>query len=378
VEDLREKIIRLIRPYTGHREGGPITFERFMEMALYEPGMGYYASPHTGLGRAGDYYTSPHMHPVFGAAIGRQVQEMWHAMGRPEGFDIIEMGAGRGYLCLDMLDYLRGGEFFSRLTYTLVEINPYMAEKQKELLKNFEDKVRWASSPEGLGQVRGCVLSNELLDSFPVHLVEMEDGLKEVYVSFEGNKFVEVLGPPSTAGLAGYLREFSIGLPRGYRTEISLKVRDWLRAVDKVLTEGFILTIDYGYPAAEYYSEERTRGTLLCYKGHTLSEDPYEDIGRKDITAHVNFSALKKWGEESGLKCLGFCPQGTFLVASGIDELIAGLYAGRDDYLFEVAKIKRLILPGTMGETHKVMAQYKGEKVPALSGFSLRDQSRYL
>ncbi len=371
MEDLREKIINLIR------QGGPVTFERFMETALYEPGIGYYASPHTELGRAGDFYTSPHMHPVFGAAIGRQIEEMWRIMGSPEGFDIIEMGAGRGYLCLDMLDYLKGGEFFSRLTYTVVEISPYMAERQKELLKSFEDKVRWASSLEGLGPVRGCVLSNELLDSFPVHLVEMEEELKEIYISFEGNRLIEVLGPPSDE-LSGYLREFSIELPRGYRTEISLKVRDWLRAVDKVLEEGFILTIDYGYPAAEYYSEERTRGTLLCYKGHALSEDPYEDIGRKDITAHVNFSALKKWGEESGLECLGFCPQGTFLVALGIDELISELYAGKDDYLFEVAKIKRLILPGTMGETHKVMAQYKGEKVPALSGFSLRDQSRYL
>jgi SAM-dependent MidA family methyltransferase len=359
---IRERIMR----------EGPIPFEAFMQMALYHPGLGYYTSEEMEIGRAGDFYTSPHLHPLFGAMLGRQMEEMWDFMGRPGEFEVVEMGGGRGYLCKDMLDYLKGRDIFPGLSYTLVEINPRMAQRQKELLSDYTDKIKWTHSLAGLKEIRGCILSNELIDAMPVHLIETDGGLSEVYVTVEGDRFVETTGSPSTEGIAAYLREFSIELPRGYRTEVNLGMRGWLGEVSGALAEGFLLTIDYGYPAWEYYSEERTRGTLLCYHKHRLSENPYENIGRQDITSHVNFSALRKWGEQAGLGAVGFCRQGPYLVSLGIDELMA------DSGVMDRARVKGLIMPGAMGDTHKVMVQYRGKGRPELRGFGLKNQLKSL
>jgi SAM-dependent MidA family methyltransferase len=364
---LEQKIIEKIQ------KEGPISFETFMEMALYEPGFGYYTSEKTEIGKAGDFYTSPHLHPVFGVMIGRQIEEMWEVMKEPSDFQIIEIGAGTGYMCKDILDYL-GKRHSSPLAYIIIEQNPFMKHKQQKLLEDYLDKVKWFTSLREIEKIRGCILSNELLDAFPVHIVKTEDELKEVYVTVENNTLVEILMDLSAYAISDYLKEFSIKLPEGYRTEINLRIKDWLKSVDKSLLEGFILTIDYGYPAWNYYSEDRNRGTLLCYYKHQLVEDPYQNVGEQDITAHINFSAVKKWGEDLGLKTLGFCQQGAFLIALGIDEIIKELYENSPDYLFEVAKIKGLILPGTMGESHKVIIQYRGKDYPELRGFSLKNQ----
>jgi SAM-dependent MidA family methyltransferase len=366
---LEQKIIEKIN------KEGPITFETFMEMSLYEPGLGYYSSDSTEIGRAGDFYTSPHLHTVFGAMIGKQLEEMWEVMERPTDFCAVEFGAGAGYMCKDILDYLHNKEVFNSLTYVIVEQTSFIQHKQKILLEIFSGKIIWVSSLKGLSNIKGCILSNELLDAFPVHLIEMDDELQEIYIAIDNDNFYEIKGHLSIDALADYIKEFSIDLPKGYRTEINLRIKDWLRSVNELLSEGFILTIDYGYPAWDYYSEERNRGTLLCYHRHQVNENPYSNIGKQDITAHVNFSSVKRCGEEIGLKTIGFCQQGTFLVSLGIDEMINKLYRNSSDYLFEVAKIKRLILPGTIGETHKVMIQYKGNRYPKLAGFSLRNQA---
>ncbi|MDQ7787975.1 MAG: SAM-dependent methyltransferase [Thermodesulfovibrionales bacterium] len=360
------------------RNEGPITFETFMDMALYEPGLGYYASGKIEIGKAGDYYTSQHLHPIFGALLGRQLEEMWEIMGKPSVFHAIEPGAGTGHLCMDLLNYLAKKELYDSLRYVIVELHPSMREKQQKLLSGFSHKVKWVSALEEMGSISGCILSNELLDAFPVHLVEMEENLREVYVSAENERFEETKGDLSTPALSGYLKEFSLSFPPGYRTEINLRIKEWLRAVSGVLSEGFLITIDYGHPSQEYYSEERNRGTLMCYFRHQVNEDPFSNAGDQDITAHINFSSVKKWGEEYGFRTLGFCRQGTYLVSLGIDEMIAELYKNSKDYLFEVAKIKRLILPGTLGETHNVLIQYKGNKAPTLRGFSLKNQMRKL
>ncbi|MEW6740468.1 MAG: class I SAM-dependent methyltransferase [Nitrospirota bacterium] len=371
---LKEKIIERIK------SEGPINFETFMEMALYYPGLGYYTKDSTKIGRTGDFYTSPHLHSIFGAMIGRQMEEMWTAIGRPEIFHIVEMGAGMGYLAKDMLEYLEEKEIFKHLKYTIVEINPKVRAKQQELLSEFSDKVKWVSHISELKPITGCFLSNELLDAFPVRLIEVsnnpDNGLKEIYVSIDGDDLVEVKMPCS-AEVKKYLNEFGIELPEGYKTEVNLKIKDWLSEVSNKLFEGFILTIDYGYPAQDYYSEDRNRGTLLCYYHHQINENPYQNIGEQDLTAHVNFSSLKKWGDELGLKTIGFCPQGTYLVSLGIDEIIKELYGDSPD-VFDVAKIKGLILPQGMGESHKVMIQYKGKDEPRLRGFSFRNQLKYL
>lgn len=370
---LQQKIVERIKTE------GPIPFETFMEMALYEPGLGYYATDNIEIGRAGDFYTSQHVHPAFGAMIAIQLEEMWKTMGRPPDFYAIEPGAGAGLMCLDILQYLQDKEFYHALTYLLVETNPSVQLKQKNVLIKYEDKVRWASSLPAVGNRKGCILSNELLDAFPVHLVEMNEEIKEIYITFsDDSSFSEIRMPQSTNALTDYFDEFSVQLPKGYRTEINLRIKDWLQSSSEILSEGFILTIDYGYPSREYYSEERNRGTLLCYYRHQVHEDPYTNIGHQDITAHVNFSSVKKWGEFFGFRTLGFCRQGTYLISLGIDGVIQKLYADSPDYLFEVARIKRLIFPGTLGETHKVMVQYKGKGNPQLQGFAMKNQAEKL
>jgi SAM-dependent MidA family methyltransferase len=313
--------------------------------------------------------------------VGRQMEEMWGLMGRPDRFQVVEMGAGMGYLAKDMLDYLNGvdgggKEIFSHLDYTIVELNPSVKAKQQALLDDYRDRVRWVSDPGELGKISGCFLSNELLDAFPVRLVEMDDELMEIRVVAQGEDFVEVQKPCSRE-VAEYFREFGVELTKGCRTEVNLRIRDWLGKISDSLDEGFVLTIDYGYPSWDYYSAGRNTGTLLCYFQHTMSEDPYQHVGEQDITAHVNFSSVKNWGEEAGLKTIGFCPQGTYLVSLGIDEVIMELSGGKPEF-FDTAKIKGLILPEGMGESHKVMIQYKGEGNPVLRGFSLRNQMRKL
>ena len=397
---------------------GPVTFETFMDMALYYPELGYYASSETTIGREGDYYTGPHLHPIFGAMIGRQFMEMWMTMGRPFEFYAVEIGAGLGYLCKDIINYLHRSctdpelsryksDFLKALRYVIIEPYDHFREKQKELLADLltpspssainpplakgehrgiksrmeqqkSNFITWVKSINELDDVVGCFFSNELLDAFPVHMVEMEDELKEVYAAFDGRDLIEEKNKPASGDIADYFRQFSINIQRGYRTEINLRIRNWLSDLNAALSKGYVLTIDYGYSAKEYYSEDRTKGTLLCYRKHQFNESPYLNIGKQDITAHVNFSSLKKWGEELGLKTSGYCAQGAFLISAGIDEVITELYFDSPDYSSKVSKIKGLIMPQGMGESHSVMIQYKGEDMPELRGFSMRNIVEYL
>ena len=164
------------------RAGGPITFDRYMETALYEPDLGYYMTAKSGIGKSGDFYTSQHVHPVFGSMIGRQILEIWEYMGKPGDFITVEPGAGEGFMCLDILSFLRKKDILASMTYVIVELNPWRQKRQKKLLENYPGSVRWVSSLDDLGKFRGCIISNELLDAFPVHLIQMRDELKEVYM----------------------------------------------------------------------------------------------------------------------------------------------------------------------------------------------------
>jgi SAM-dependent MidA family methyltransferase len=353
---------------------GPIPFREFMELALYYPEHGYYTSEHTDLGRMGDFYTSSHVHPVFGACIGKQIEEMWKAIDTPEEFYLIEIGAGKGYLAADMLKYLQGKSFSDAVRYVIVEINPCMQQKQQGILAPYQDKIKWVRTLNEIRSVQGCIVNNELLDSFPVHLVQTErDTLKEIYVSIQDDEFQEILCE-SRSELLDYLKEFKITLPDDYRTEFNLMIKDWLRDVAVVLDEGFLFTIDYGYPSGEYYRPERNRGTLLCYYKHQINERPFEHIGAQDITAHVNFSALKKWGEDVGFVAVGYCRQGTFLVSLRIENVLSEMKAEQGEAVAGYGRVSTLLSPEGMGDSHKVMIQYKGRRKPQLLGFSLRNR----
>lgn len=379
IESVTNELSHIIRDEIYR--SGPITFERFMEMALYHPEAGYYTRSETEIGCAGDFYTSPHLHPIFGAMLGRQIEEFWQAMGRPGRFDIVEMGTGRGYLCHDILSYLGGREIFDCINYGIVELNPVMAQRQRQLLGSLaRGKVRWGSSLAELGHIKGAIISNELIDAFPVHAVIWHEGqLHEIRVAWRDGAFIETLAEPSTPELSAYLEEFSVSLPEGYRTEINLRASRWMDDIAQVLESGFVLTIDYGYPANAYYDSERSSGTLLCYHQHQLVENPYINIGRQDITAHVNFTALVRRGRQKSLNPLGFTRQGIYLVGLGLDEVITELYAGSPSYQSHVSKISGLIMPGAMGDSHKVLVQCKAvDPVPGLRGFSIRNQVQEL
>ena len=355
------------------REEGPLTFARFMETCLYHHQYGYYSSGRGCRGREGDYYTSPTIHPVFGALLGKQMAQMWRILG--EGaFEIVEMGGGEGYLCLDILDYLQRHEpqFFDLLRYRMVEISPVYIEKQEGLLSPHRAKITWDSVEDVRDiKVEGCFLSNELIDAFPVHRVVLEEGeLKEIYVDLDNGKFQEVLDNPSTPEIEAYFKRVGIILTEGQRAEVNLEAFRWLQGVSQGLKRGFVITIDYGYPAQELFSPNRRNGTFLCYQGHKTFSDPYSHLGLQDMTSHVDFTSLILCGEGCGLELTGMVPQYRFLLALGILEEAAR--AGEEEGSWEVMNerltLKNLILPGGMGETFKVLIQHKGIERPQLDG----------
>ncbi len=367
------------------KDGGPMNFSRFMATALYEPKLGYYMRDDLEIGVKGDFYTSPHLHPAFGAMIARQAQECWEAMGQPDEFSIVEAGSGRGFLALDLMDYLSGKPLYSRLSYRIIELNPALLKKQRELLRGHKDKVSWHERLEQAAPVRGMIVTNELLDALPVHLFvklaqsDEPNELSEIYIALRGGVLVEEPGPLSTPRIKEYLNEFGVkygdSMGDGMRSEVHLAMKDWLKEASSALEEGFLLTIDYGFPSNQYYSQDRPQGTLLCYHNHTANEDFLSRIGEQDITAHVNFSALKHWGEELGLVPLGFTRQGPYLVSLGLDEVVTEMYTDGKGLGRDLPKIQSLIMGGTMGDTHKVMLQCTG-KYSGLKprGFTLKNQ----
>jgi len=368
---ISERLRQIIAEEIGAK--GPLTFARFMELCLYHPRYGYYASGRACRGREGDYYTSPTIHPLFGALIAKQMVQMWRTMGLGT-FQIVEMGGGEGYLCLDILDYLQQeeGQFYGILTYHMVEISPVIIERQRELLSPHEGKVAW-HQPDQMREmnITGCFISNELVDAFPVHRAVMKEGkLKEIFVDLDNGVLKEIIGDPSTPDLEAYFQRLEIILAEGQSAEVNLEARRWLQGVAQGMERGFVVTIDYGYPARELFSPLRGGGTLLCYRDHQVLADPYANLGLQDMTAHVDFTSLIAWGEEYGLALTGLVPQYRFLLALGILDEVARLGGEEEGWegMAERLTIKNLILPGGMGETFKVLIQHTGIEKPQLDG----------
>jgi SAM-dependent MidA family methyltransferase len=356
---MKEIIVKKIR------DEGPISFHDFMELCLYYPDLGYYTSAGNKIGTAGDYYTSPTLGPLFGSLLGKQLEEMWRVLGE-KPFTIVEYGAGPGQLCQDILEYARHNEkFYEQLQYCIIEKSAAMREQEK---MHLHEKVSWHDSIEELAGISGCILSNELLDNFPVHRVVMQEELMEVFVDYRDG-FVEILRPAGQM-LQNYFTELNVNLPAGYRTEINLQALDWIKEIAGALKEGYVITIDYGYTSDVLYNESRKGGTLLCYYQHRLSDDPYQHIGEQDITSHVNFSALCQWGLQSGLSCSGLTRQANFLLGLGFEGLAGDLNVVKED-LPGIAKreafLKHTLLVD-MGGKFKVLIQSKGVGTADLSG----------
>jgi SAM-dependent MidA family methyltransferase len=318
------------------REQGPLSFRDFMEEVLYHPEFGYYTSARNPIGRQGDFYTSSDLDPVFGKLLARKFAQMAAAVGvAPEDFTVLELGAGRGLLAREILTQ-------QRFRYSILDRSASMKERQRELLQGFD--VEWVDDlPRGLV---GCIFSNEFFDALPVRRIVRRNGvLREIYVTAD---FAEVEGDlqePLDAPLA-----------EGQLADISTDARWWMSRIAASLEHGYHLAIDYGYLDREFYA--RPRGTLMCYWRHQAVEDPYVRIGEQDITAHVNFSDLMKMGEAAGLVTEEFRTQMDFLVQLGIlAELEALVPPKTVEAIQRLAALKKLILPGGMGERFKVLVQ---------------------
>lgn len=363
VEQLRQRI----------ESTGGLTFAEFMGECLYHPDYGYYTSPRTRIGKEGDFFTSSSVHSLFGRLIARQLEQMWQLLGQGE-FVIAEQGAGEGHLCLDILDALAAEfpDFYQTLQYKIVEISPDHRRGQAGNLRQHvaAGRVSWCALDELRG-MQGCVLTNELVDAFPVHLVDKTDGkLREIYVVNGAEGFVEELRPLSTDAIPKYFELVGTELCEGNRGEVNLQALDWLQQVAGLLETGFVLTIDYGYPATELFAPFRRNGTLLCYHRHQSNENPYQRLGCQDITAHIDFTALQKVGSRQGLETLYFGEQYRFLLGLGFLESLIELQMRETDPKKAQAlrmTLKNLIVPDAgMGENFKVLVQGKNVGRPEL------------
>jgi SAM-dependent MidA family methyltransferase len=378
----------------------PISFAEFMDLALYHPSHGYYVTQAQNIGARGDFYTSPHLSSAFGECLARQILECWDILGRPSGFEIVEMGAGQGILAADILKTIArlSPDCFNHLKYRIIErsFTLQLAQRQHlnsrlvQYLETRADLVSWCDWDDlGSNSVQGCFISNELVDAFPVHQVIWKDQqLQEIYIKPENNQIVEVFSPLSTPKLQDYFDRLHLNFekyPEGYRTEVNLNAIDWIQSVADRLHRGYVLTIDYGYSAERYYSPMRREGTLQCYYQHQVASNPYVNIGLQDITAHVDFTTLELCGSEFGLKPVGLTTQAFFLMLLGLGDRIAALSQTETQNIQEIndrlqtrEALHRLINPMGLGN-FQVLMQSKNltelEEKRSLQGFTLPTRS---
>jgi SAM-dependent MidA family methyltransferase len=355
------------------RSHGPITFAECMEACLYHPLHGYYTKPEQHPRR--DYFTSVDASPLFGRLLARQFHEMWHLLGRPEPFWLVEVGAGAAHLAKQILDCVAGSwpDFYEALRFIAVERSASRRALQSKALGTHTQGAKFVSQHELPGEIPcGCIFSNELIDAMPVHRV-VRDGndLREIYVGLGKNGLCDELRPPSSSALEEYFSEQRISLQKEQQAEVSLAACRWIVEAGERLRRGFVVTIDYGHEASELYNERHMRGTLLAYKRHRATEDVYRAPGEQDLTAHVNFSALDVYGQKSSLARSGFTSQSNFLLALARHGDFADL---QSEELSEAEQTQRrllfktLINPEGMGETFQVLIQHKGIARPDLAG----------
>ena len=359
---------------------GPIAFARFMELALYDPDGGYYRSEAARPGRDGDFLTAPEAHPIFGAALSRAVADAWDRLGRPDPFVLREYGAGTGTLALAILDVVAAErpDLASAIRYEPIEVEPRRLEVIQTRLEAAGHGANLAVSASPDGRADSFVLANEVLDALPVHRVVSRAGeLREVLVGVDEGAFVDVESNPSTPALAGRLADDGVTLADGQRAEICLGVDAWVSTAAAGLDRGLLMVIDYGYPAGELYDPIRRRdGTLRAYLRHHVHDDPYLHVGRQDLTAHVDVSAVERAANAAGLTHLGTTTQAEFLVGLGTEDLLQAIQADpattMEDYLAVRSALVRLLDPAAMGR-FRVMAFGRGwPDGPPLAGLAYR------
>jgi SAM-dependent MidA family methyltransferase len=369
-EQLRQLIASEIE-----RSGGRLSFARYMELALYAPGLGYYMAGARKLGRDGDFVTAPEISRLFGRTLARQLRQL----ADPRPGDILEIGAGSGALAADLLLELERLGCAPR-NYLILELSPDLRDRSRDTLAarapHLLERVAWLNQLPP--RFEGVVLGNEVLDAMPIHRIITRHGdILEGHVQYDADRGFLDLELPAT----GPIREVtaSLALPKdGYRSEIQLAARGFIRSLGGVLERGVVLFFDYGFPRREYYHPQRTQGTLMCHYRHRAHDDPFFLPGLQDITSHVDFTAIAHAGREAGLELLGYTNQAQFLVNCGITELLGETPAADvAAYAPLAAQAQKLLSPAEMGELFKVIALGKGVTGPLL-GFAQGDKTHTL
>ncbi len=358
------------------KAGGSIPFDCFMERALYAPGLGYYVAGSRKFGEHGDFITAPEVSPLFAQCLGRQIAPVMSAAGSSQ---VLEFGAGSGRLATDLL---LGMEQLGQLPehYAILEVSPELRARQKATLQaeapHLLNRVTWLEQMPD--RFSGCVIANELLDAMSVSRFRIRNQrIEECFVGYRDGTFQECYQTVKTPGLEQAVtllqRQLGRALPDDYVTEINLRQAAWLKALGQAMQKGAVLLIDYGYSSAEYYHPQRNQGTLMCHYRHRAHADPYRWVGLQDITCHVDFTAAARGALESGFHLGGYTTQAHFLIANGLDTLLAE--SDPNDvarHMALVQGVKKLTLPSEMGEKFKVLGLLKGLSIN-LQGFALRD-----
>jgi SAM-dependent MidA family methyltransferase len=369
VEHIREAI---------KKAGGWIDFAQFMQLALYAPGLGYYSAGARKFGAAGDFITAPEVAPVFSRCLAAQCAEVLQSLGTSDT-RILELGAGSGVMAAELLAELeRQGALPAE--YLILDLSADLRERQQatiaESVPHLLERVRWL---DGLPDepFAGLIIANEVLDALTVQRFAIRHGeVNALGVSDEFGQFVlaEVRGGERlVAAVRQIERDTGVALPDGYESEVCMGLSQWLAGIGASLARGVMLFVDYGLPRREYYSLERTRGTLLCHFRHRFHDDALARVGLQDITAWVDFTAVAEAATAAGFEVAGYTTQAHFLIGAGLGDFVANV-EGLD--LVQRLNLSRqammLTLPGEMGERFKVIALSRDFDAP-LRGFATRD-----
>jgi len=393
--NLRHKIEQEIR------ERGPIPFSRYMELCLYDPEFGYYSRNAEKFGKAGDFYTSSDVHAVFGRLLARQFEEMWRALGKPEQIDVLELGPGRGLFAQDVLDWSekKFPEFFRAVRYTLAERSASLRERLAANLRHrissgkvvvqsqfgdsgFNNQSEDMPQPPAGGDARRStarfvaeapliVFANEFFDALPVEVLSEQGALR---INLGDGNFVEEWAPASAAELE-FLDRYGVHPETGLRTEATLVAQKQMARLSAAIEQGFLVTIDYGYTREEQLAG-RHLGTVMTYRQHSASPNPYEAPGDQDITAHVNFTALASTAEQSGMRAHQLLTQSQFLLGIGEANQFGDAFEEcrlPEERAKIALQLKHLVTPADMGETFQVLVASKDvpfESVENLSGLN--------
>jgi SAM-dependent MidA family methyltransferase len=371
--DLRALIVEEI----GRR--GPIPFSRYMELCLYHPELGYYSRRKEQFGKAGDFYTASDVHAVFGRLLARQFDEMWRALGAPPRIDILELGPGRGLFASDVLEWSKKKfpDFLAALHYTLIERSPNLRLRLQERLapvpaqfsspaptasraQTWAEKINIVGSLDELGPAAENVIvfANEFFDALPVEVIDYQGELR---VAAEGNTLVETFAEPNPEVLE-FIDHYGIHPAEGERTEAALVGMNFMKRIAERVRRGFVVLIDYGYTREELLAG-RSASTVRAFRQHAISNTPYEAPGEQDITANVNFTALREAGLAAGLEAGHLLTQAQFLMGIGEPNEFADAFDEArlpQEQAKVTLQLKHLITPAGMGEVFQVLLMHRG------------------